>query len=98
MRDRSIPLIINASGRFNSELLKTRIEEFYPGGLKNGSYVEKWALPGGKTRERRTPTEEILSLSSTDNKMGIFYDNRSINCSCAITSIMLSFNNIRFCG
>ena len=70
MRDRSIPLIINASGRFTSELLRTRIEQYYPGGLQSGSYIERWLLPGGKTRERRTPAEEILSLSNTDNKLG----------------------------
>lgn len=71
MRDRSIPLIVNCSGRFMSELLKTRIESFYPGGLQSGSYIETWALPGGKTRERRTPAEEIISLSNTDNKIGM---------------------------
>jgi hypothetical protein len=53
-----------------SELLKTRIEQFYPGGLQSGSYLEKWSLPGGKYRERHTPAEEITSLSSTDNKIG----------------------------
>jgi hypothetical protein len=71
LRDQSIPLIVNCSGRFLSELLKTRIEQFYPGGLQSGSYVEKWSLPGGKYRERRTPAEEIISLSNTDNKLGI---------------------------
>src|SRR5436309_8222568 len=50
MRDRSIPRIVNCSGRFMSELLKTRIEQFYPGGLDSGSYIEKWSLPGGKHR------------------------------------------------
>ena len=70
MRDRSIPLIVNCSGRFTSELLKTRIEQFYPGGLDSGSYVEKWSLPGGKYRIRRTPAEEIIALSNTDNKIG----------------------------
>jgi hypothetical protein len=71
MRDRSIPLIVNASGRFMSELLRTRIEKYYPG-LQSGSYIEKWTLPGGKTQERRTPAEETLSLSSIDNKLGAF--------------------------
>lgn len=71
MRDRSIPLIVNCSGRFMSELLKTRIEQFYPGGLQSGSYLEKWSLPGGKYRDRHTPAEEIISLSSADNKIGI---------------------------
>ena len=70
MRDRSIPLIVNCSGRFMSELLKTRIEKFYPGGLDAGSYVEKWSLPGGNHRIRRTPAEEIIALSNTDNKIG----------------------------
>ena len=70
MRDRSIPLIVNCSGRFMSELLKTRIEKFYPGGLDSGSYIEKWSLPGGKYRIRRTPAEEIIALSNTDNKIG----------------------------
>lgn len=69
LRDQSIPLIVNCSGRFRSELLKTRIEEFYPGGLQSGSYIEKWSLPGGKYRERRTPAEEIIGLSNTDNKL-----------------------------
>ena len=76
MRDQSIPLIINASGRFTSELLRTRIEQYYPGGLQSGSYVEKWLLPGGKTRERRTPAEEILSLSNTDTKIGSAFESR----------------------
>jgi hypothetical protein len=71
MRDRSIPLIVNCSGRFLSELLKTRIEQWYPGGLDRGAYIETWSLPGGQTRQRRTPAEEILSLSSADNKLGI---------------------------
>jgi hypothetical protein len=71
LRDRSIPLIVNCSGRYMAELLKTRVEQFYPGGLQSGAYIEKWSLPGGKYRERRTPAEEILSLSSTDNKLGI---------------------------
>lgn len=71
MRDRSIPLIVNCSGRFTSELLRTRIEIFYPGGLQSGSYLETWSLPGGKYRERRTPAEEINALSNTDNKMGM---------------------------
>lgn len=70
MRDRSIPLIVNASGRFTSELLRTRIEEYYPDGLKCGFYIERWLLPGGKTQERRTLAEEILSLSNVDNKIG----------------------------
>jgi len=69
-RDRSIPIIVNVSGRFRSELLRTRIEEWYPGGLQSGSYIEKWSLPGGRYRERRTPADEIISLSSTDNKLG----------------------------
>jgi hypothetical protein len=69
-RDRSIPIIVNVSGRFRSELLRTRIEEWYPGGLQSGSYIEKWSLPGGGYRERRTPADEIISLSSTDNKLG----------------------------
>jgi hypothetical protein len=76
MRDRSIPFIINASGRFTSELLRTRIEQYYPGGLQSGSYIETWLLPGGKTRERRTPAEEILSLSNTDNKIGRVFESR----------------------
>src|ERR1700737_1084875 len=70
LRDRSIPLIVNCSGRFMSELLKRRIEKYYPGGLENGAYVETWRLPGGQTRQRRTPAEEILSLSRCDNKIG----------------------------
>ena len=56
-----------------SELLRRRIEEFYPGGLQNGSYTEQWPLPGGKTCERRTSVEEILNISSTDNKIGLHY-------------------------
>jgi hypothetical protein len=71
-RDRSIPLIVNASGRFTSELLRTRIETYYPGGLQNGSYIERWSLPGGKFRERRTHAEEIFGLSNVDNKLGAF--------------------------
>src|SRR5277367_498226 len=94
MRDRSIPLIVNCSGRFMSELLKTRIESFYPGGLQSGSYIETWALPGGKTRERRTPAEEIISLSNTDNKMGTHTHFQCSESSRAITSVLLCFDDI----
>jgi hypothetical protein len=71
LRDGSIPLIVNASGRFMSELLKARIEKFYPDGLQSGSFIEKWTFPGGEIRERRTPAEEILGISSLDNKIGL---------------------------
>ena len=90
MRDRSIPLIVNASGRFTSELLRTRIDQYYPGGLQNGSYIETWNLPGGKTRERRTPAEEILSLSRTDNKLGKASTMSLIDNSRSIASFCLS--------
>lgn len=71
MRDQSIPLIVNCSGRFTSELLRTRIEKFYPGGLQRGSYIEIWKYPGGVIKERRTPAEEVLSMSRVNNKLGI---------------------------
>jgi hypothetical protein len=77
-----------------SELLKTRIEMFYPGGLQSGSYIETWNLPGGKTRERRTPAEEIISLSNTDNKMGTHTRIQCSENSRAITSVMLCFDDI----
>jgi hypothetical protein len=75
-----------------SELLKTRIEQFYPGGLQSGSYLEKWSLPGGKYRERHTPAEEIISLSSTDNKIGTPLKSSSNNISCTVTSLGLCFD------
>src|SRR5271170_5592963 len=98
MRDRSIPLIVNCSGRYMSELLKTRIEMFYPGGLQSGSYIETWTLPGGKTRERRTPAEEIISLSNADSKMGTTSHFQYSENSRAITSVMLCFDDIRLGG
>ncbi len=101
MRDRSIPRIVNCSGRFMSELLKTRIEQFYPGGLDSGSYIEKWRLPGGKHRIRRTPAEEIISLSNTDNKIGIvpstlYMRDIGLICSGTIAPLSISLNNLRF--
>ena len=70
MRDQSIPLIINASGRFVSEILRTRLEQYHPDAIRVGWFIETWRLPGGKTQERQTPVEEIISLSKTDNKIG----------------------------
>jgi hypothetical protein len=69
-RDRSIPLIVNCSGRFTSELIRKKIENWYPEGLSKGYYIEKWSGPGGRVRERRTEAEEILALSRLDNKWG----------------------------
>ena len=71
MRDRSIPLIVNCSARFTSELFKARVEKFYPGGLQHGSFIEMWKYPGGVIRERRTSAEEVFSMSRVDNKLGI---------------------------
>lgn len=98
MRDRSIPLIVNCSGRFMSELLKTRIEQFYPGGLQSGSYLEKWSLPGGKYRERLTPAEEILNLSSIDNKIGISSSASTKDISGSVTSFCICVDHLWVCG
>ena len=63
--------------------------------LESGSYIELWNLPGGKTRERRTPAEEILSLSSVDTKLGRLPAYRLTNVSYPTTSILLRSHNIR---
>jgi hypothetical protein len=81
-----------------SHLLKTRIEKLYPGKLQAGSYfIEKWTLPGGKTRERQTPAEEIINISSLDNKIGSSHNSMN-NVSCATTSLRLCLDYIRHSG
>jgi hypothetical protein len=73
MRDRSIPLIVNCSGRFDARFLRTLVEKLYPGKLETGTFIERWPLPGGLTCERQTPAEEIISMSNIDNGIGISF-------------------------